>query len=184
MLAVRMRTHELLERDDDVRLTAELELEARELFACRELQLLEPRRSRDGERLEREVFQRPAADERKLGAQASGAISRGLVPPIEEALESSCVHLLGRDVEDVPCGLRADGTAAEGPAELGDVVLERMPGRLRGALAPDVLHQAIRRDGVAGAQRENGENGTLLSSAYLDDPLSVPNLERTEQLDL
>ena len=72
----------------------------------------------------------------------------------------------------------------ERPPQLRDVVLERMPRRPRRGLAPDVLHETIGRDGLAGAERQNGENGALLPPADREHPFSVPNLEGPEELDV
>src|SRR6186713_463855 len=99
MLAVGMRSNERLESGNDAFVPAQLELEAEQLLASSELELLQTGRGLERKRLECQVFERLPADGGKSVPQARRALGRGLVRPFEQALEPERVDLIGSDTE-------------------------------------------------------------------------------------
>src|SRR6185503_13160461 len=100
-----------------------------------ELEILEARHSCLRERLECKVLERLAANCGKLGAEPRGALVWCLLDALEEALQPPHVDLFRFDGKHVSGGLRADEVAAERPAQLGHVVLERVTCGLRRMLS-------------------------------------------------
>ena len=183
VLPVRMLACERLEPEDDIRVMPELDLEPGQLLARRELQLQEARHGRLRERLERKILERLPADASELASQPLRTVPRRQVV-VEQSLEPHRVDLHWRDREDVPGRLGPNGLTPERAPQLRDVVLERMPRRPRRGLTPHVLHETIRSHRLAGAERQNGENGAKLPSLDREHPFSVPNLEGPEELEV
>ncbi len=50
--------------------------------------------------------------------------------------------------------------------------------------APEVGNEPVGRDDLTGAQRQSGEQRTLLPARQRDDPVAVPDLQRAEEADL
>jgi hypothetical protein len=179
-----MGSDERRQLEQDVGVAAELELEDGELLAHGELELEQTRYGPLSKGLEREIGERLPSNAGQLRPQSSGTVGVALARAIEGVLEPERVDLLRAHREDVSARLRSDRVAPERPAELGDVVLERMPRSLRRTLSPDVLHEPVGGDRLTRAQRKDGEQRALLSTANVEDAISVTNLERPEELDL
>jgi hypothetical protein len=78
--------------------------------------------------------------------------------------------------------LRQD--AAERLAQLGDVNLERRRGRLWLLDAPQLLDQAVTRDGLVGVQEQKRQEGALLRTGDPHDPAVLLDLQRPEDAEL
>jgi hypothetical protein len=99
------------------------------------------------------------------------------------------VDLLGFGLEQVAGSGRNEHAALaaarpvwrERLSELRDVHLDGMHGCFRSLLAPEIVDQAVNRNGLAQMKEEVGEKRTRLGAAKPDDPASAANLERAEQ---
>ena len=78
-------------------------------------------------------------------------------------------------------GLRA---GLERAAQLRDVGLQRVHRLRRRILAPQLVDQAIGRDDAVGRQQQADEHRALLSTAELQQPVVVADLERPEDPEL
>ncbi len=90
------------------------------------------------------------------------------------------VDRIPRDVEDVSRRARDEHVRAEHLPQLGDKVLQRTHGSLGRLVAPELIDEPIRRDDLAGAQRKEREQGTLLLTAHFEAATVDPHLERPE----
>ena len=121
--------------------------------------------------------QSPSASRRLPGAlgDVGGRARLGAEP-----LEAAEVDLVGRDVEHVPGVPGDEHVGAERLAQERDVVLERVPGRPRRALAPELLDQAVGRDRLGGVQEQRREERAVLAPRQVDRLPAVERFERAE----
>src|SRR5206468_4197228 len=114
------------------------------------------------ERLEREIRERrPAPERERLAQLARARLGVRAARLRDEPLEPCEVELVLLHPEHVARRPRDQAVRPEEPAELGDGVLERRAGRLRGALAPELVEQRVGRDDLARVQEEDPEEGAL-----------------------
>ena len=101
----------------------------------------------------------------------------------EQLLEAIHVQLARLDVEPIraPLGLEPP-VASERLAQRRHLVVEHLLRRRRRRLTPELLHEPLARDELVGPQKQQGEEGTLPSCAYLKREAAVPNdLKRAKQ---
>jgi hypothetical protein len=154
------------------------------LLEADEPQLLEMRALDLRERL-RELGQRRAAPEGERVAQAGG---RGLGVAgrqrcsalVVERPEAREVDGLGLELDHVAGRLRAQDALGQHLAELRDVDLHHLGRRVRDALAPQVVDQALHGDGPVEVQRQAGQQGARLGPAEGERGGVVRCLERAE----
>src|SRR5262249_1499755 len=87
-------------------------------------------------------------------------------------------------LERVARRARDDRAASERLAELRDVDLDGVRGRLRGVVAPEVVDEAVARDDAAEIEREVGEERARLRAAERDRDAARARLDRAEQEEL
>ncbi|SCE53262.1 hypothetical protein GA0115253_106491, partial [Streptomyces sp. Termitarium-T10T-6] len=104
-------------------------------------------------------FHRARASPRAARAPAASPSSRARLPLARQPLEAVQVHGVRRGGEPVAARHGFDGAVPQGPPQPADQGLERT-GRVGGRVAvPHLVDEVCGRDGPAGAQRENGEQG-------------------------
>ena len=132
-----MLAHEHLELSDELGVASELEVSCDPPLDADETNLFEPKNLRLRERLVSEVGERWTAPEIESFAKPSRRqLGRGLLRLLHQPLEAEQVELVRADADHVARLLRDDRLAgSERLAELGNVVLERVRGRL-GACVP------------------------------------------------
>jgi hypothetical protein len=108
-----------------------------------------------GERLVAPEGERLAQDRRPLGVVLLRARTSDGEPEAPE------VDLLRRDVEDVSRRAEDDPLGADRPAQLRDVVLQRVAGSRRRTAAPEVVDQALGRHHLPRLKRQQCEQGAL-----------------------
>ncbi len=100
------------------------------------------------------------------------------LPVGDEPLEAGRVDLDGLRAQGIAGSLRDDGTAAAGGLVLGleqaaqvrDIPLDRLGRRLRRAVAPQRLQDAVGRDHLAAVDQQEDEQGALAPRGQLDLP--------------
>ena len=155
----------------------------------REPQLLEPNDLRLGERLPGEVGERGPAPEGERRAQ--GLAGRRRVTHRErrspfpaEPDELEQVDSRRIDHEPVTGRRRLEGAVRQELPQLRDVDLDRVPGCVRGLLAPERIDQAIAGDDLVRLQQESGQQRPALLAAERDRLTVEVHRERTEELEL
>ena len=168
-LAQRLGLDERLELGDELGVTAEREVGVDALLDDDGSQLLEARDLRLRERLVDEVGERRPAPERErlaqrdLGGGCVARLERG-PPLLRQAREAVHVHALGIELEDVAGRARGDD-GAEHLAELRDVDLDGVRGRLRRIARPERLDEPVDGDDASRLEREDGEERARLLAA-------------------
>ncbi|SCF67106.1 hypothetical protein GA0115280_106378 [Streptomyces sp. Cmuel-A718b] len=103
----------------------------------------------------------PQGEGLSQGGEGAGgvAVLQGPAPLAGQPLEAVQVHGVRRGGEPVAALHGFDGAVPQGPPQPADQGLERT-GRVGGRVAvPHLVDEVCGRDGPAGAQRENGEQG-------------------------
>ena len=143
---------------------------------CPEAELLQPRRLRLREGLERDVGERVPAPEGKRAVW----IAVG-----EELLEAVHVELARLDADEVAGRARHDPVGAERLPERVHVHLERTAGARWRCLAPDAVDQPVGRHGLVRVEQEERQKRARARSAERDRRAVVPgHLQRPEQPEL
>ena len=191
-LPVRVLVDERLELPDHLAVAAEHELRLDQPFERDGMQLVEPGGLALRERLVGEVGQRRAAPQRERlleGRHRGLRASRVELGPglRHEPLEPVRVELLGVELELVAVVARDDhvrGPASERLPEPGDVHLQRLGGRRRRVLAPQLVDHAIGAERLVRVQQEQREHGSALAAAQRDALASFESLERAEDAEV
>ncbi len=180
-----MGCHEGLQLPDERRVPSELELCLDQVFLRRDAELVEPRSHDPGEVQLVEVGERGAAPELEPLAQQPRPRRRLRVPRLlQQPLEAVAVDGLSRHGKPVAGRLRHENVPPDQLPQRRDGVLQR-PDRRRGrGFPPEVGDETVGRDDLTGAQRQRGEQRTLLPARQRDDPVAVPDLQRAEEADL
>jgi hypothetical protein len=116
---------------------------------------------------------------RASASRSSAARDRG-AGAYDRLLEAFEVELAVGDANQVAGRPLDDQVAAERLAQLGGVNLERRRGRLRLLDAPQLLDQAVTRDGIVGMQEQKRQEGALLRTSDPHDPAVLLDLQRPE----
>ncbi len=184
-LAQGVRSDQLLQLPDERSVPAEPELGVDPLLLRRHAQLVETCGLEPREVLLLEIGERRPAPELERIAEQPGLRRRLRVSCLlQQALEAVAIDGIPPDDEPVAGRLRDEDVSPDQLAQRRHRVLER-PGRRRGrALPPEVGDEPVGGHDLTRAQRQCGEEGTLLSARQRDDPIAVPDLERAEQADL
>ena len=141
-----------------------------------EAQLLEPRRLRLGERLERDVGERVAAPE------GEGPVR---VTVRQEELEAIYVELAGLHPDDVAGRPGGDPVGSERLPERVHVYLERARGARGRRFPPDAVDQPVGRHGLVGVEQQECEERARAGAAERNHGAVVPgHLQRPEQPEL
>ena len=151
-----------------------------------EMELFEPENLRLRERLVSEVGKRWTAPEVESFAKSSRRqLGRGLLRLLHQPLEAEQVELVRTDADHVTRLLGDDRLAgSERLAELGDVVLERVRGRLGRLRSPELVDEPAGRDDLVRAREQQGEERALPRAAERECPTSLDNLERSKDPEL
>jgi hypothetical protein len=160
---------EALELGDDVRVPAEDDVSVDSIFERCDPQLLETGDVRLEGALEAEVRQRwttpegegVAQAERGLigtpGIRGGSRLSHRLLEPMQVELSVLQPQLIARWAGTENPTLAASATRLEQVAELGDMHLKRLSGRLGWARAPKRVDQLIARDNLVCVQKQDPE---------------------------
>ena len=171
-LAQRLGLDERLELGDELGVAAQREVGLDALLDDDGAQLLEPGDLRLRERLVDEVGERRAAPERErlaqrdLGGGRVARLERG-PPLLRERDEAVHVDALGLELEHVARRARRDD-GAERLAELRDVDLDGVRGRLGRIAGPERLDEPVDGDDASRLEREHGEERARLLPAERD----------------
>ncbi len=114
------------------------------------------------------------------GALEDGDLLRGrrrLIRLGDETIEPNGIDLVRAGVQDVPAVAGLEHAGTEHPAQLRDVVVERLARRCRRALTPHRIDQAIDRHDLARVQDEEGQERAVLMAVDRDQPVAVPHLQ-------
>ena len=178
---------ELLELADHAVVAAERELAVDPVHHGGEAQLLEPLDVGARVRLEAEAGEDAAAPERERllerprrlldRARCGLGTGRG-----DHALEPERVELVGRQLEQIAvrAGRNRAPVAGECLAQLGDVHLNRLHGRGRRPLPPELVDEPVARDDLVRAEEQHGEERLLLGGAERHGQSVVEHVQRTE----
>ena len=170
-----------LELADHLRLAAELELSLEPVLPCRYARLFEPGGLGHHRVFELDVREGRPTPEPERFAQARRPLLRRFARGVsDDALEAVDIDHIPRNVEQVTRRASDEHLGTEHLPELRDEVLERADGCLRGFVAPELVHQPIRRDDLTGAQREEREQGALFLAAHVEDATVDVDLEWPE----
>jgi hypothetical protein len=169
-LAKGVLTHEPLELAHERRLPALREILLDALLEAGKPELLEAGDLRLGEALIGKLGQRRPAPERECLARAL----------LGQALEAIEIELALGDPQAVARCLRREAILAERSAQLRDVHLKRLLGRLRRCLLPDGVDQAVGGDDLVRVQEQNRKQGALLRPAQIELPPVLEHLEGAE----
>ncbi len=193
-LAKRMLDRKRLQLGDQRQLTAERELGIDPFLYRRQPQLLQPFHVDPRERLELDVRQRPAAPDRFGGTERlSGARSitggERLVPLHDKPLEPLEVELPRLDPQEVAGSARHQSwrihrNRPEHLPQPGNVVAERMVGRVDALADEQFLDQILAWDDAVRAQQKKRQERTLLWTADWDRHAVHANRERTQDPEL
>ena len=176
---------EVLELRDERSVTTACEVRIDSRLPRREDPFLEPRRFGCRPRLERDVLQRPSADQAECLVQERSGFRGGRLGRCpDEVVEPVDVGLPGFDVELVAALAGHDPPVAEHLAKTGNVDLDALPRRLRRLSRPDLLDEPVRRDCPATIEQKEREEGSLLRTAERNHLAVVFDLERPEQAEL
>ena len=96
-----------------------------------------------------------ASPSRRAAARGSPPAS-ATGPRVAQALEPDEIDVVGVDDERVPAGPRDEHTGRQHLAELGDVYLHHLRGRVGDILAPEALDEALDGDRAIGMERPFG----------------------------
>jgi hypothetical protein len=99
-------------------------------------------------------------------------------------LEAREVELPVLEPHRVPGRLRDDHISPEHLAELRDVHLDRRRCSLRRLVAPELVDQAVTRNGLVGTEEQERQEPALLRAAELQDPALVLDFQRSEDAEL
>ena len=97
------------------------------------------------------------------------------------------IHALRVDGQDVAAGPALDlhlGGGVDGPAQPGEIAVERAGGPLRGIRTPHPVDQLVNRDRAAGLDEQHPEHAALPSMPEDDRPAVDPGLHRAEHPEL
>ncbi len=182
-----------LELCDDFGVAAERDLSFDSLFERAQAQVLKSRDLFLGKRLVRKIGQGGAAPKRKrlvdlLSRRSGLSAGEGSAAIVEQALERVSVELTRFDPEDVAVPARLERrffvlrstVRVDRSAKARDVSLERLRGRGRRSLPPELVDQLVGGDDLVRVEEEDGEERTLLATAELDPPTLVGDLQRTQ----
>ncbi len=140
-----MLADERLELSDELRMPTKCEIGVEAPLERRQVQLLESPDFRLRERLIGEIGERGTAPERERLAERVPTALLG------EALEALEIELARLDPDQVPRRLGDDAVGTEQLAQLRDVVLEGIGGRLRRPVALEVVDPPVGRDDLVRA---------------------------------
>ncbi len=179
-LPQRMPADEPLQLRDELGVPAELEIGVDALLECGNALLFEAGALGARERCV-ELGERRPAPERERLAEHIRRLGRRLVPrPCDGGLEAIEIELALAHPNQVAAGLGDDRVAAERLAELRDVHLNRGRGGLGRLLAPELVDQALTRDGLVRVQEQKAEEAALLGACDLEAVAVVLDLEGAE----
>ena len=183
-LPVRVRVDERAELGDQPLVPPQRQVRLDALLEDGEAQLLEALGLAGGERLEHDALERPAAPEREGFAEplsgGGGIVLQAGAPLGRERLEARRVEAARIQAGEVAARRRDDHVGPQGLAQPADVALHHL-GRARDRrLAPELVDQPRRRDGLVGVQQEDREQRPLLGRAELQGPPAGRDLERPQ----
>ena len=142
-----------------------------------------------GERLVRHIGERFAAPELERRAQQlTGARSipaRELDTSVSrKPREALGIDLSGVRREHVAAALRKQHPAAERPAKVRHIPLQRLGGARRRPLAPQLIDQPFARHHLAAAQHQDCQQRPLLRAAERNRPLPLDHLDRPQDTEV
>src|SRR4249919_2251369 len=176
---------ERLQLRDELTVSSQLEVGIDAGLEHREPSLLEPGDLRLRPRLEAEIGERRAANERERLAQPLGCLlrrsPRGRADELVEVID---VELARRNGELVAATPRDQPAVAERSAEPRDVDLDAFDRRGGRLPAPDLVDQAVGRDWPATREQQQSEERPLLLATERDLPTAFLDLERAENPEL
>ena len=162
-----------------------LEIGRDPVFEHAEPQILEPVDLGLREVLELRVGERGTAPERQRLSQQPRSLGWLGVPRLAgQPLEAEEVELTAVELEHVARRPRVQKARAQQLAELRDRVLERGRCGARWVLTPELVDEALGREGLVCPQEQECQEGTLISAAELHRRAFVQHLERTEDSEL
>ena len=168
-----MLADERLELGDELGVAAEREVGLDPLLECGQAQLLEARDLSLREGLGREVRKGRSAPKGEGGPQRL-CCAFGLAPGkerstlAEQALETAEVELLGLERQPVPVPTRLETPVEKRLAELRDVDMDAVEGARGRVILPERVDHPVRRDDLAGAQKQERQQRPLLARADLE----------------
>src|SRR5262245_16732982 len=141
------------------------------LLQTGQAQLLQSRDLGLGERLVQEVRERRTTPEGEPLGEPSLLL---------QSLETLEVELALLDVDEVAGLPRHDPLPTQRLAQLGDVYLQRLPRRLRRALRPQRVDQAIPGNDPVRAQQQHAEERPVLCATHVDRAPVLEHFQRPE----
>src|SRR5919106_1751896 len=180
-----MLGHERLELADQLHVPAELELVADPRVLDGEAKLLQLRDCRLCERLVREIRERRPAEERpRLAQELHSGLGAGSSRPLQEEAGALRVDLVALDLQGIAGRLRDYPLGAEPLPQLRDGVLDRRARRSWRLGAPERFCRLVRRDDLAGANEQHGQERAILRRAHAEGNSSLDHLQRPEDPEL
>ena len=153
-LAEGVLAHERLELSDKLGVSSELEFSSNPPLDAGETNLFEPKNLRLRERLVSELGERWTSPEiESLAKSSRRQLGRGVLRLLHQPLEAEQVELVRTDADHVARLLGDDRLAgSERLTELGNVVLERVRGRLGRLRSPKLVDEPAGRDDLVRAR--------------------------------
>ena len=184
LLAKRVLAYQPFQLGHELRLPSELEVGGDPLLDRRPPLLLEAAALGGRERAvelckgdtppERERLPEPF---RRLGRSRTARAGNSV-------LEAHEVELPVLEPHRVPGRLRDDHISPEHFAELRDVHLDSRRCRLRRLVAPELVDQAVTRNGLVGTEEQERQEPALLGATQLEGPAFVLDFQRSEDAEL
>ena len=187
-LAVPVASHQRLELADQRSVGAESEVGIHPVLDARKPQLFQMRALDHRERL-LEVGQRRSAPQRKGFAQlrrgtCGVAASKHRPAVLAEAAEPHDVDRRWVELDRVTGRPRQQDLRRKQLAQLGNVDVHHLHGRIRHLIAPKVLHETLDAHRVVDVKQQSREQRALLAPAERNDGGAVVSLERSEEPEL
>src|ERR671923_201963 len=184
-LAERILADERLELAHDLGVPARLEVGVDPLLEDGQPELLQAADLGLREGLERELAERRSAPEgERLAELRRPLVGRGRLRLGGQGLRPGRIEPARVDTEQVSGRLRHENVRPEQLPQLGDEVLKGGRSRLRRVLTPERVDQAVGRDGAAGIDEEEREQGPLLRPAERQRFAVRAHLDRPEDAEL
>jgi hypothetical protein len=130
------------------------------------------------------VFQigkgRPAREGERLAQQPGRRRGSGAARLVDERFEAVEVQLPGLYREHISRRLGAKNPRGQDAAQVRDMHLQRLAGRLRRAIAPQLVDEAVGRDDLVAMQEQDRQEPPLLGRAEANRAPFVDDLQRAK----